>query len=71
MFSVQYLYMNLTILYHAFWTIVHYSTLQKTKILKNLNNVGLIAEYPTTDLHKNSVYCILTPSSNNATKFKQ
>ena len=32
---------------------------------------GLIAEYPATDLHKNSVYCILTRSSKNAAKFKQ
>ena len=33
--------------------------------------VGLTAEYPSTNLHKNSVYCILTRSSKNAAKFKQ
>ena len=32
---------------------------------------GLTAEYPSTNLHKNSVYCILTRSSKNAAKFKQ
>ena len=31
---------------------------------------GLTAEYPSTNLHKNSVYCILTRSSKNAAKFK-
>ena len=34
-------------------------------------DLSLIAEYPATDLHKNSVYCILTRSSKNAAKFKQ
>ena len=34
-------------------------------------STGLTAEYPSTNLHKNSVYCILTRSSENAAKFKQ
>ena len=29
------------------------------------------AEYPSINLHKNNVYCILTRSSKNAAKFKQ
>ena len=32
---------------------------------------GLITEYSSINLHKNSVYCILTRSSKNAAKFKQ
>ena len=31
----------------------------------------ITAEYPSTNLHKNSVYCILTRSSKNAAKSKQ
>ena len=36
-----------------------------------LPQCGLTAEYPFTNLHKNSVNCILTRSSENAAKFKQ
>ena len=34
-------------------------------------SLRLTAEYPSTNLHKNSVYCILTRSSKNDAKFKQ
>ena len=39
--------------------------------MTNWLQLGLTAEYPSTNLHKNSVYCILTRSSKNAAKFKQ
>ena len=38
-------------------------------VYKEQSSIGLTAEYPSTNLHKNSVYCILTRSSKNAAKF--
>ena len=42
-----------------------------TPFIQQLLQIGLTTEYPSTNLHKNNVYCILTCSSKNAAKFKQ